>query len=139
MAKAKADAYKDWVRAVVPKLREYFYLEAWHIDLVWEDDDEVIDGRSGTVMHISINGDYLQAVLHMMPAARTMFDDADIEKLAFCLVHEFSHILTEPLYDIARGAVPAASSDFLQTIREQQTQRIALAVFRGIPEELYSL
>jgi hypothetical protein len=135
MAKAKADAYKNWVRKVVPQLREYFYLEAWHIDLVWETDDS----SPGMVAHIDIDGNYLQAVIHMMPAARAMFEEPDTEKLAFCLVHEFSHILTDPLYDLAVRAVPESFSDFLTTIREQQTQRIALAVFRGIPEELYSL
>jgi len=139
MAKAKADAYKDWVRAVVPRLREYFYLEAWHIDLVWEEDDSSAGGCSGVIAHIDINDSYLQAVIHMMPASREMFDDGDTEKLAFCLVHEFSHILTEPLYKVAVDATTNASANFLETIREQQTQRIALAVFRGIPEELYSL
>lgn len=138
MAKAKTDVYKDWVRAVVAELRGYFYLEAWHLDLVWEDEN-CADNNAGVVAFIDINDSYLQAVIHMMPAAKTMFEEPDIERLAFCLVHEFAHILTEPLYKVAVDAATNASSGFLETIREQQTQRIALAVFRGIPEELYSL
>lgn len=137
-SKKATETYKNWVRRTVRNLLDYFFLSHWSIDLCWEKDFSNVDGNTGVVAHIDVSGNYYQAAIHMLPTAQDIYQDGDIDRLVLALVHEFCHILTEPLYEIAVHGVTSSCSNFLETVREQQTQHIAVIVMRNLPKKLYS-
>lgn len=127
------EQYKDWVRNLTERLKKYFFLNEWTILLEWLDESS----SKGTAAEISINTRYLYATIEVCPPVRLMWDNDKIEDVVETIVHEFSHILTEPLYEVACDGIAPASSDFLEKIREQQTQRTALIILRGLPKKFF--
>lgn len=66
-----------------------------------------------------------------------MYEKKDYEAIIQCLAHEHSHILTDPLYTIAINGVTNTSAEFLEEVRERQTQRITNLILPNIPKKFY--
>lgn len=131
-----AIGYKNWIKSRVAFLREYFLMNEWSVDIIWE-----TKGNSEHEEGIaSINTDhrYLQASITVYPRAEELWTQGRLDKLSEMLVHEFSHVLTEPLFEIAwRSGTRGEANTFLTDIREQQTQRTALVIKRGLPARFH--
>lgn len=132
MVKAQR-SYKGWVRSVVCNLREYFFLDQWQIELVWEKTQE----KEGLVASISTDHTYYKATIFIAPLLQTMYKRGDINRCVETLVHEFCHILTDPLYDLAIPVVTHHTHPHLETTREQWTQHIAVVILRNLPKYVY--
>ena len=127
-----AIGYKDFVRKTVRELTEYFNLSDWNGAIRWELPAE--KDEQTVAACIEINDKYLYATLYIGPALKKYWDNHDWVNFIDLLVHEFSHILTEPLYDIAIDAVTNTSRKFLEEVRERQTQRITVLILKGLPD-----
>jgi len=93
--------------------------------------DEDSDGAAATC---SITEVYLTAHIILFPSVARYWKDRRWDLIDEVLVHELSHLLTEPLYRIALDAVTNTSKKFLEDVRERQTQRIAQVVLKRFSE-----
>lgn len=112
-------------------------MNEWTIDIIWDSEPRDLDGKD-CVASINTDHRYLQANITIYPRAAKLWEEKRIDKLVEVLVHEFSHVLTEPLYEVAwRNGCRGEADTFLTDIREQQTQRTALVIKRGLPARFY--
>lgn len=124
---------KTWVQTSVNNLKNYFYLNDWTIDLIWDEDDS----DPGCAAAIRTDSRYLKAGIYIYPTLRQLWEKEDYETVKECLVHEFTHILLNPVMELANKSRSDATSDFYQEILEQQTQRTSLIIGRGIPKNIF--
>jgi len=126
-------SYKGWVRSVVYNLRQYFFLDQWRIELVWEKTQE----KEGLVASINADHSYYKATLFIAPLFQEWYKNGEKNKCIETLVHEFCHILTDPLYDLAIPAATNHTASHLEATREQWTQHIAVVILRNLPKYIY--
>lgn len=127
-------AFKKDVREVCKMLRTEFYVHEREFDIKWNSEDDVEDGRR-TMAKIPIDNRYLTFTVEVYPALQTEWERSK-DYFLKVLIHEFSHLITEPLYTIAARATSEKESDFLEDIREQQTERIAIILAPFITKKL---
>lgn len=132
-----ADVYKNWVRSRIASLKDYFFMQEWSVDIIWESVAPTkTDGDS--VASINTDHNYFQSTITIYPKFEELWIAGRIDKLVEVLVHEFSHVLTEPLYDMAwRSGTRGEAQTLAASIREQQTQRVALVILRGLPKKFF--
>lgn len=124
---------KTWVQTSVANLKEYFFLNDWTVQIVWSGDDS----DDQCVASIATDSRYLRASIKIHPEFHRMWKRKDYETLKECIVHEFTHILLNPVMELANKSRSDATSDFYQEILEQQTQRTSLIIGRGIPKNIF--
>lgn len=122
--------YKPWIRRTVTDLREYLLLESWTIDIRY-------NCKLDAVASMEVLTGYMHAVLSLSPQVEEGFEEGQYDWLVDVIVHEFSHILTEPLYEVACKAINNASRDFLENIRERQTSHTSKLLVRQLPKRFY--
>lgn len=125
---------KEWFDKVVPALRDYLYLTSWQITVLFQKEDDA----DNSLMSIKTDAIYMAATIFVYPKMKEKYDHVDGATVGLDVVHELCHILTDPLYKIATDAVTNCEVDWLGGLRENTTQRVALAVWRGVPTELFS-
>lgn len=131
--KYKSAFIKD-VKEICKKLRWEFYVNEYHMDIDWNDKDED-DGKFLACASISIDLKYLTFTINIFPNLQEMWTK-DKDKFIEVLVHEFSHLLTEPLYMFGVEAVTNPEQKHLEEIRERQTQRISNIITPYLKKEL---
>ncbi|MBY0548665.1 MAG: hypothetical protein K2W95_15445 [Candidatus Obscuribacterales bacterium] len=115
-------------------LREAFHLTDWDLELHFCEPDE------GAAADINVDSTYLTAVIRVGSAAlRHNFEAKDSWQIMYCLTHEFCHILTDPLVQIAYNGVTKHGADFLRETAERQTTRIARILMGTIPQDVYEI
>lgn len=124
---------KTWVRTSATNLKEYFYLNDWSLDLVWNETDEDTEA----VASITPDARYLRATIRIFPRFFEFWDKGNIDLLKEAMVHEFTHILMEPIAELARKNASDATAFYYTQILEQQTQRTSLVIGRGIPKNIF--
>lgn len=124
-----AIGYKQFTRNLVEKLKDHFMIQEWDIQLNWEMPEE----HESAAAAINITDQYLFANLFLSDAMQTRWENGDWFAFIDTLVHEFSHIITEPLYVIAINGITNPASKHLEDTRERQTQRVTNLVMKSIP------
>lgn len=125
---------KTWIRTSAANLKDYFYLNDWIINLVW---DAVDDEEGGTTASIFIDSRYLKATIYVYPRLYELWEEKNYAVVKECIVHEFTHILLHPVMELARKSQSAATREFYQEILEQQTQRTSFIIGRGLPKNIF--
>lgn len=126
--------YTAWVENRISFLKAYFFLHAWRIMVVYRESDH---DCPDAVFEIDVDSRYLNATVYVFPIAQKFWDDPSLRKLGEFLVHEFSHTLHDPLYDLALKQVAPAVREGLIEIVEQQTQKTSRIIAQGLPKAFY--
>lgn len=134
--KKKVEPFKPWVRRVHKMLREKFFVKEYEYDIYWMNEPETKDGFTVTAS-IDINVRYLKYDLKIYPIILKKFKEGDYGEVVSTMVHEMSHLYTEPLYEFAINAATNHTKEILETIKEQQTQRISSCIYELIAEKLW--
>ena len=141
--KRRKKDYWTFVNDITSYLKEHFYLHAWTIHVVSM--KQVAEGsnfenRSGDMVIASMGSDgtYMDATLRLYPSAHKKWKDGKYEALGRILVHEFCHVLTDPLYVIATEGVSRREGPNLEHVRENATQHMANIVWPGIDKSILS-
>lgn len=137
--KKKVEPFKPWVRRVHKMLREKFFVKEYEYTLFWAKEDKKSATHAGSSVggEIDISISYLNYDLTLYPILHRKYKRADYFGVLSVLVHEMCHIYTEPLYCFAIDAVTNTNKEFLEQIREQNTQRIAACIYELMPEKLW--
>ncbi len=131
--------YKRYVQALCDRLKREFYLLEYDMSISFHKDLES-NRPHGTVPNAYIHIDivYLKFEVHMNDEKEgAAFRDKDYYHIARVLTHEFSHLLTEPIYDIACDAISNQTKKHLEEVRERQTERIAGVIDSLMPDNWY--
>jgi len=136
-------SYWEFVNDIVKHLKSHFYLHAWSIRVLNMKEAKGEANRdcySSAEVIASMGSDdsYMDATLKLYPAAEKLFKDKRYDYLGSCLVHEFCHVLTDPLYKVAVEGVSRREGPNLEHVRENTTQSIANIVMPGIDKSIFS-
>jgi hypothetical protein len=135
----RPQAYKRYIENMCDMLRRYFYFHEWSYSICFKVEIESNSSRDRNA-NASIHVDETYLNFNIYVSDEFILDawrDKDYDFIADCLTHEFSHVLTEPLYSIAINAVSNQTKDNLEKVREQQTERIAGIVRSHMPKDWY--
>jgi hypothetical protein len=139
----KKKSYWEFTNDIVKYLKTHFYLHAWHIHVVQMKDAkdksnlECYNGED-VLAGMASDSNYLESTLRLYPLAKKMYKDGRYSEFGVVLVHEFCHILTDPLYKIAIDAVSNREGPNLEHVRENTTQLISVIVMPGIDKKIFS-
>ena len=114
--------FKKDVASVCKELRREFYLGEYRMNLLWSSTPQDEKGKT-TIATIDIDNTYLTFGITIYPELQSIYE-RDKDRFFECLVHEFCHTLTEPLYLLAIPAASNQTQEILEEVRERQTQRI---------------
>ena len=141
--KRRKKGYWTFVNDIASYLKEHFYLHAWTIHVVSMKQvakESNFEDRSGDEVIVSMRSDgtYMDATIRLYPSAHKKWKDGKYEALGRILVHEFCHVLTDPLYVIATECVSRREGPNLEHVRENTTQHVANIVWPGIDKSILS-
>lgn len=123
--------FKRYIRNVCNQLRIQFFCGEFELEIKFEDEKDHV------VAAIRSDFKYLRLTVFVHPPVLRMYRANEFKEIGEALTHEFSHILTDPIYFIAIDAVNNSTQKFLEETRERQTQRIANIIFPNIPKRIY--
>lgn len=130
--KNKIEPYKSWVDRMLKMLREKFFVKEYEYSFSFENDE-----NSSCRASIQIDTKYLNYHINIYKSVEKSYSRGDYRGALSTLVHEMCHIYTEPLYLIAIDAVTNTSKEYLELIREQNTQRICGCIVELLPKKLW--
>lgn len=138
----KKKSYWEFTDEIVKYLKKHFYLHAWYIHVVQMTANKGVDncGGDGLTVIASMGSDstYMDATLRLYPLAKKKYKDGRYSELGADIVHEFCHILTDPLYRIAVDGVSRREGPNLEHVRENTTEMIATIIMPGIDKSIFS-
>ena len=124
-------SYHQFIDDIVTYLKSYFYLHAWYISVLYMKEGK-IDDESEKIASMGSYEQYMDATLSLYPLANKMWKDGRYKKLTECIVHEFCHTITDPLYRIACKGVSQREGENLELVRELSTQKISVIALHGL-------
>ena len=140
--KSKPKATEDRYVRYVNRLCEYFrravfageYTLGVEVDCL--PGPEIPAGKEVMAI-IDIDTTYLSIHMKLFKGLREWFNEKKFQQIAGVICHEFCHVLTEPLYELA--VVNAAPSQLkeIETVRERQTERVSASLFQLVPKGVW--
>lgn len=130
--------YKEHVKSLCKAFRHLVYAGEYAMNIVWADEDKDASRKDCTVgAEIWIDVKYLRFEITFYPSLKKYYDEKNYYTLAEIILHEFCHLLTEPLYLEAFPGTNDFNREYLEDIRERQTQRITNALMVNIQRSVY--
>jgi hypothetical protein len=126
--------FQRHVRRLVERLRHDFFLGEYAYSLEFTD---AVDSAPGYIEGASIVIDptYLEFKIRIRPLILDYWKAGNHSAIGRVLAHEMAHVITQPLYLLARHESRQAQD--LEEIRERQTQRVANAILDKMPSGWY--
>lgn len=134
------ESYQKWVWRMVKMMRKNMYLSEWSYSVKFskgEHKKEKINDGFSVAGTNSVSVKYLEYEITLYPLTKKYFDKSNYSAALEVIIHELCHVYTEPLYEAAIKEVGTSSEDFIETLREQTTQRISSAILGLIPRKDY--
>ena len=109
----------------LPKLITLLNLQDWEIEITYETENCQENWAVGMTNTIEIS--YLRSDIRCYPIMKDQTDDY----IRDVLCHELCHIITEPMYSLCRGVVSPMQYEWVEEMREQETERICRIALKG--------
>ncbi len=125
--------YKDYIRMLVTKAFPYFN----HTEFTWSLKFETIQDPAEPFTFAACEPyetTYLEFPIYIYPLLYAEYKLKNYEFVARTITHELSHLLTAPIAKFAIKHVPQDLHEAFTDIEEQQTQRVATALFNAMPD-----
>jgi hypothetical protein len=123
--------FRDYIRTVARALRDVVFAGEYrlhfHFDEEWDKRKGGADGAD-VKAEILVDTVYLQMTLSCYRYIFELWKNNKLEEIYETLVHEFCHVLTEPLFREFFRLLPAREEQYAYDIRERQTQRMCYAL-----------
>lgn len=126
--------FKKDTNNICSKLRTIFFVGEYQMNINFVDKSQ--EEETETTATININSKYLTFTIHIFPILQEIYNQNKNE-FTEILTHEFSHLLTEPLYLFAVDAITNPEQKHLEEARERQTQRITNIIYPYLKKELH--
>jgi hypothetical protein len=122
--------FKKYIEDVCDECCEITFSGEYTQSLSFEEIDlDSGDALRGVGATINIDTAYLSFIMKIYPIIFIKYKAKMHEEIFDLILHEFCHILTEPLYIFGIEGVSNQTRRFLEDARERQTQRICDAFF----------
>ncbi len=145
MAKKKSSKrpmkpYWTFVNDITYYLKDHFYLHSWTLHVLQVKNDKTSQNDTNAEVIASMGSDdtYMDATLSLYPLAKRMWKERRCNSLGRAIVHEFCHVITDPLYKIACNGICRREGPGLEHTRENTTQHICNIVMPGIDKKIFS-
>jgi len=130
--KIVSDVNKQIIIEYCSKIREYLRLDEWEADIVFYDFD-----KEDILAEICILESYLHCIIRVNEELTAkIIKENETEKLIDGLIHEFIHIIIDPLYRLAIDAQNNSTMPFLEEKREQAVCRVTGIILKEFKEPL---
>lgn len=123
-------SYKQFVRKIVSEAKPLMLLQIYGVDIFYDMEDK------GSAAEIKVNNKYYTAAIFCHKNLYDHYKGGDKNRVIEMIVHELSHIITEPLYVFAVDAATNSSHKHLETIREQTTEQVCWLVVDDVKKAL---
>ena len=100
------------------KLVTHLNLQDWKIRLDYMDGD--CFKNEMVAMDNTIDLSYLRSTIRIYPVMEENTKEVILETIC----HELCHVITEPMYSLCRGVVSPMQHEWVEEMREQETERI---------------
>jgi hypothetical protein len=134
---SSTNEFKMYIRLLCRFLLPVFLLVEYDYEIHWMRVDEGADDGGGIAARISMDHVYLNFQLQIFPRLRGTFEEGTLHQVAAIVVHEFSHLLTQPMYCEALADAAPSQVSGLRDLNERQTQRVANVVMASLPKNWY--
>ena len=114
-------------------MRRYIYCGEYEMELNYPDPMD----PKGSAASIRVDHTYLNFTINIAPLIFDYYKSGNFKEIKKVIIHEFAHLLTEPIYAVAIDAVANGAKGFLEDIRERQTQRIAHILYDEISLKIF--
>lgn len=138
-AKAKAeDKYVGYIKKLCEYFRRAVFAGEYKMDVAV--DCELGENAVGKLLaSIGVDTTYLTLEVRISKYLRTMFEEGRYRTVADTICHEFCHVLTEPLYELALEDAAPSQLRRIEEVRERQTERVAASLFQLVPEKVWQV
>lgn len=128
--------FRDWIRTVAYELRSQVFCGEYRLHFNFDEEWDKMNGSNSVNAEIMIDCVYLQMTLSCYKHIYEKWRTNKLQDAFEVLVHEFCHLLTEPLFREMQKAVPDKDLGFITDIRERQTQRITTVLLNYTEKEI---
>lgn len=126
-----------YVEAKVRFLQNVMNLGEYEVDFGLVDDFPPDSSYGDTYAMIVPDTVYLTASISVGRCMAEMYANGDYKMVGAILLHEMSHLLTEPLWHLVSGGVHPAAMELVSFTNERQVQRIANVINSLLPNKWY--
>lgn len=130
MRKKTEASFKRDVRWACQQLRWLFYVNGWEYRIVWSHDEHKCEDGVDVIAEMRILGSYLKFELTLYKRAYELYLDGELFPY---LVHEFTHLWTEPLRLLALENCCDEMVKQVMVTNEALTERVARSLV-DLPE-----
>lgn len=127
--------YHNYIRRLCDEFRSIMFCGEYNLHLAWEMEPGEV--QKGAAAAMRSDPTYLECTIFIGPECKEHWKRKEYEDIARIILHEFAHLVTEPLYLIGLDAVTNTSKQFLEDVRERQTSRIANIVFEQLDPKVW--
>lgn len=130
--------FRNYIKECCVYLRNFVFCGEYNMDIEYVSEPPTSKYHSGVAAaSIRIDTTYLNFTITISDVVYNAYKQEDFDSVRSILVHEFCHLLTEPIYNIAVNSITNTSIEFLEQTRERQTQRITNLLIPRIPLEIF--
>lgn len=129
--------FKSDIVAWCKNLRWEFYLAEYTMHFSWIEEDE--DGKQDVLADITPDFRYLEFTLGIRPRLYDYYQHGKLDQVKRCLVHEFSHMLIDPVYRHAKDRFGTEGWEAFNEIRERQCHRTSIVIHTHLNKRVWEL
>ena len=127
--KKKEPPFRTYVSKICKELRWLFFANAYTMHICWKDDEYIRTSDTHEVAaQILIDNSYLTFDVIIYKTLLESYEAKKYDEVLQTLIHEFCHLLTEPLYRFALEHCPKETEPHLLEVRERQTELIRCVI-----------
>lgn len=129
--------FRKWVNDACWKVQSYLNLQHWRVTVAFVASGKKNEDGNSVVAQIDTDFRYLVARITFYPDAYKFYQEEDFKALWETIFHEYCHILTDRLYELACNDTSKSASNSLEIIRESSTEHICRCIMKGVPKSFF--
>jgi hypothetical protein len=125
--------FKRYVSKICRNLRYFFLHGAYQMNIVYAlEEDGPSDDGSSVAAEIKIDSAYLRFTITFYRAAYRKWQQGQFWEI---ILHEFCHLLTQPLVEYTDPHMPESTRNYLRILSERQTELISQVIQGNITQK----
>jgi hypothetical protein len=128
-------AYRKYVLEFAETLKSIFLLNHWDVQIILSDTE--CEESSSAAGEVRVDSEYTRAFITLYPAVEEDFNEGHLGVVREYLIHEFVHILEDPIFHHLRPHISEANRDTYVRTLEQQTQHFMRIIHGLLPKSSF--